>query len=157
LTDSAAKARKYAFMLLGYRSRSEKELEERLQKKGFSGDQISVTLEYLKKNGYLDDCALALDLKRQASDNKLLGHHRTKKFLLDRGLPDEIVNAALTYDEESEAEKIKKLIDKKARNMGKYPDLKEKKKLYDFLVRKGYSFSTINTALHKFTEFEEEK
>lgn len=147
----------YAFMLLGYRSRSEKELEERLQKKGFSGSNIASAIDCLKKNGYLDDCALALDLKRQASDNKLLGHHRTKKFLLDRGLPNEIVNAALIYDEETEAVKIKKLIEKKLHNMEKHPDKKDKKKLYDFLVRKGYGFSTINSALHDFTEFKEEE
>jgi regulatory protein len=157
LTDSAASARKYAFKLLGYRNRSEKELEERLQKKGFTADQISDAVRQLKKAGYLDDYALALDLKRQASDNKLFGHYRTKKFLLDRGVPDEIVDSALTYDEEAESEKIRKLIDKKLRIMGKYPDKNFRRKLFEYLIRKGYSFSTIKKSLREFSEIEEEE
>ena len=46
-------------MLLNYRSRSEKELRERLEKKGFSENHIASTLKHLKEAGYLDDHALA--------------------------------------------------------------------------------------------------
>ena len=55
------------------------------RKRGFPNTTIAVTLKYLKQAGYLDDHALALDLKRQAFNNKLLGHNRAKIFLLDRG------------------------------------------------------------------------
>ena len=144
-------------MLLSYRNRSEKELQERLRKKGFSELHISVTLKHLKQSGYLDDHALALDLKRQAFNNKLLGHNRARIFLLDRGLPDDIVNETMTYDEETEAQKIQVLMDKKIKTMGICPDNKEKKKLWDFLVRKGYSYNTIRNALQKLTQVEEEE
>ena len=113
MTDSEPDARKYAFVLLSYRSRSEKELREQLGKKGFSESHITGVLRYLKQVGYLDDHALALDLKRQAFQNKLLGHARAKKFLFDRGVPDEIADEVLEYDEEAEAQKIQKLIDSK--------------------------------------------
>ena len=144
-------------MLLSYRNRSEKELQERLRKKGFSELHISVTLKHLKQSGYLDDHALALDLKRQAFNNKLLGHNRARIFLLDRGLPDDIVNETMTYDEETEAQKIQVLMDKKMKTMGICPDNKERKKLWDFLVRKGYSYNTIRNALQKLTQVEEEE
>jgi regulatory protein len=157
LTDSAAKAKKYAFRLLGYRSRSEKELEDRLQQKGFSGDEISFALKQLKEAGYIDDYALAMDLKRQAYDHKLFGYARTKKLLIDRGVPVQIVNAALMYDEEAETGKIRKLIGKKLRTLENYPADRRKKKLWDFLVRKGYSFSTINEVFRDLTEFEFEE
>ncbi|MDH4231233.1 MAG: RecX family transcriptional regulator [Nitrospirota bacterium] len=157
MTDSAADARKYAFRLLGYRSRSENELRERLEKKGFSGSDISSALMYLKETGYLDDHALALNLKRQAFNNKLLGHKRTKSFLLSRGVPNEIVEAALQYDEEAETEKIQKLIDKKLKTMGNYLDKKNEKRLWDFLVRKGYTFSTIRKACQNLKRIAEEE
>jgi len=144
-------------MLLSYRNRSEKELQERLRKKGFPELHISVTLKHLKQSGYLDDHALALDLKRQAFNNKLLGHNRARIFLLDRGLPDDIVNETMTYDEETEAQKIQVLMDKKIKTMGICPDNKERKKLWDFLVRKGYSYNTIRNALQKLTQVEEEE
>lgn len=144
-------------MLLSYRSRSEKELQERLKKKGFSEQHIAVALKHLKQTGHLDDHALALDLKRQAFNNKLLGHNRAKIFLLDRGVPDDIVNETLTYDEETETQKIQKLVDKKLKTMGACPDNKKKKKLWDFLVRKGYTYNTIKNALHNLNQFEEEE
>lgn len=144
-------------MLLSYRSRSEKELRERLEKKGFSERQISGTLKRLKQAGYLDDHALALDLKRQAFDNKLLGHNSAKRFLLSRGVPNEIIDEALEYNEQTEAQKIQKLIDKKLKTMGNYPDKKNEKRLWDFLVRKGYAFSTIKNALNHFIRIEEEE
>jgi regulatory protein len=144
-------------MLLSYRSRSEKELQERLKKKGFSEQHIAVALKHLKQAGHLDDHALALDLKRQAFNNKLLGHNRAKIFLLDRGVPDDIVNETMTYDEETEAQKIQALMDKKLKTMGGSPDNKGKKKLWDFLVRKGYTYNTIRKAFHNLTQVEEEE
>ena len=123
-------------MLLNYRSRSEKELREQLEKKGFSENHISSTIRHLKKAGYLDDHALALDLKRQAFDNKLLGHNSAKRFLLNRGLPDEIIDETLEYNEETEAAKIKKLIEKKLRTTGNYPDKKKKRDSGIFLHAK---------------------
>ena len=144
-------------MLLSYRSRSEKELQERLEKKGFSERHIASTLRHLKQAGHLDDHALALDLKRQAFNNKLLGHNRAKLFLLNRGLPDEIVNAALKYNEETETQKIQKLIEKKRKTMGDCLDKKKEKKLWDFLVRKGYTYSTIRYAFHNLLQIEKEE
>ena len=157
MTDSEANARKYAFMLLNYRSRSEKELRERLKKKGFSENNISSTLRQLKEARYLDDHALALDLRRQAFDNKLLGHNSAKRFLQNRGIPDEIIDETMEYNEETEANKIKKLVEKKFKTTGNYPDKKEEKRLWDFLVRKGYRFSTIRNAFHSFVRIEEEE
>ena len=157
MTDSEVSARKYAFLLLNYRSRSEKELQERLAKKGFSENHISSTIKHMKDAGYVDDLALALDLKRQACDNKLLGHNSAKRFLLNRGVPDEIIAETLEYNEETEASNIIKLIEKKLKTTGNYPDKKNKKRLWDFLVRKGYSFSTIRNALHNFIRIEEEE
>jgi len=157
LTDSEADAKKYAFILLSYRSRSEKELRERLKKKRFSEIHISGALKHLKQAGYLDDNALALNLKHQAFNNKLLGHDMAKRFLLSRGVPDEIINETLEYSEETEVDKIQKLIGKKLKTMENYSDKIKEKKLWDFLVRKGYNFSTIKNALPNFIRIEREE
>ncbi len=138
-------------MLLNYRGRSEKELRERLIKKGFSEINIGSALKYLKQAGYLDDHALALELKRQAFNNKLLGNSSAKRFLLGRGVPAEIVDATLKYDEETEVRKIQKLIAKKLNAAGTDLDKKKEKRLWDFLARKGYTFSAIRKALQYLT------
>lgn len=157
MTDSEAEARKYAYRLLSYRSRSIKELQERLEKKGFGNNEISSTLKHLEKAGFLDDQALALNLKHQASDNKLFGHHRTRRWLLERGIPSEIVDATLEYSEDAETHNIRKLIDKKLKSMGNYPAEKKMKRLHDLLMRKGYSYGIIKTALQNTFHREEDE
>jgi regulatory protein len=145
----------YALKLLGYRGRSEKELRERLRRKGFQEDITDRTLLHLKEAGFIDDTALAVDLKRQAFERKMLGYEGAKSFLLKRGLSQSAVESALSYDEEAELEKAVKFLDKKMSSMGNYPAKEKKKKLWNFLARRGYSSAVIRKAM-KDVYFEEE-
>ena len=147
MTASAHDAKRYAFRLLGYRGRSERELRERLEKKGFSGDEISRTLEDLKRSGFVDDEALAGHLRRLALEQKHLGYAAARQFMRKRGLPRELVDAALGYDEETELENARRLLDKKCRTMGNYLTEKDRKRLYDFLSRRGFAGGVIGKAL----------
>jgi len=155
LTDSAVDAKKYAFRLLGYRSRSERELRERLSQKGFAENIIAGTLNYLKEIGYLDDIALAQNLTRQVIQDRLLGYSGARRFMLKRGLSREVIESTLEYDEDIELRNAKKLIDKKMKSMANYHSIREKKRLWNFLLRRGYSLSTANKVL-KHYNFEKE-
>lgn len=158
MTDLVDNAKKYSFKLLGYRGRSENELRERLNKKGFPEDVVSCTLTYLKQAGYLDDRALAANLKRQALKNRLLGYNGAKRFMLKRGLSIEVIESSLDYDEDIELQNAKKLVDKKFKSMGNYLSIRERRRLWNFLARRGYSFSTIKKAFknYNFKEGDEE-
>jgi len=147
LTGSAAKARSYALTLLRYRGRSEKELRDRLRKKGYQQVDIDATVVNLRDSGFLDDEALAENLKRQAMTNKLLGFDGARRFMQQRGLPRQIIDRALMYDEETELRSIEKLIDKKQRTIEKYPEPKRTRSLIGFLMRKGYPLHIIRKAL----------
>ena len=147
MTGSAAKARLYALTLLRYRGRSEKELRDRLRKKGYQQVDIDATVVNLRDSGFLDDEALAENLKRQAMTNKLLGFDGARRFMQQRGLPRQIIDQALTYDEETELRSIEKLIDKKQRTIEKYPEPKRTRSLVGFLMRKGYPLHIIRKAL----------
>ena len=147
MTGSAAKARSYALTLLRYRGRSEKELRDRLRKKGYQQVDIDATVVNLRDSGFLDDEALAENLKRQAMTNKLLGFDGARRFMQQRGLPRQIIDRALMYDEETELRSIEKLIDKKQRTIEKYPEPKRTRSLVGFLMRKGYPLHIIRKAL----------
>ena len=154
MTDSRNDARRYALRLLGYRGRSEKELRERLVRKGFSEDEVSWTLAYLTEAGFINDEALALDLKRQAVGQKKLGYRAACFFMEKRGLPRDLVESTLGYDEDVELENARDLLDKKLKSVENYLTTKERKRLYDFLLRKGFSSSVINKALRDFVQDE---
>lgn len=157
MTDLANEAKKYSYKLLGYRGRSEKELRERLGKKGFPENIISSVLEDLKQSGFLDDKALALNLKRQAVNNRMLGYKGAKLFMLKRGLSSGVIDSAIHYDEDIEFQNIKKLVEKKTKTMENYYTASEKKRLWDYLARRGYSFDTIKKALKNIKLNKEDK
>lgn len=141
------KARQYAFKLLSYRGRSEKELKERLIKKGITKTVASSTIKYLKHLGLIDDMALAETLKREALTTKLLSQNGARRFILNRGIPREIVNQILSNDGNEDLENARKLVDKKLKAFKDYSLDTVKRRLYNLLLRRGYSFETINTVL----------
>ncbi len=140
--------------MLSYRGRSENELRERLSRKGFPGDLVSRTLLYLKEAGFIDDAALAQDLKRQVLGQKKLGYVAARSFMQKRGIPRDLVESTLDYDEEVELKNARELLNKKRKSAVKYLTTKEKKKLHDYLARKGFSSSTVSKVLRDFEEDE---
>jgi regulatory protein len=147
LTVLAGNARRYALLLLRYRGRSEKELRERLKKKGYQAEEIETTVAYLLDSGFLDDRVLAENLKRQAMTNKLLGFEGARRFMQLRGLSKEIIEETLAYHEDDELSNIRKLIEKKQRSINRYPEPKRTRSLMGSLMRKGYSVALIRKAL----------
>jgi regulatory protein len=141
------KARQYAFKLLSYRGRSEKELEERLIKKGITKTVTSSTINYLKDMGLIDDMALAETLKREAVTTKLLSQNGAKKFILNRGISREIVDLVFSNDENEDIENARRLVDKKLKTFKNYSSETVRRRLYNLLLRRGYSFETIMAVL----------
>lgn len=151
-----ADAVRYAYRLLSYRDRSEKELEERLRKKGFSEKAVRDAISSLKLKGFLDDAELAGSLKRVAEDIKLLGNKGVSQFLKHRGLSKEIIGDVLAKDDSDEIIRAKKLVDRKLKTMGNYSDEEIRQKVWRALARKGYSFDTIRQMLKQLKIEEDE-
>jgi regulatory protein len=155
LTGSAPEAKRYSLKLLAYRGRSEQELRERLARKGFEESVIeSVTVD-LKKAGFINDAQLAVSLKRQAREGRFLGYHAARIFLLKRGLAREVVDAVLDYDQDDELNALRRLLEKKNRLADDGQTPAGRQRLWNFLVRKGYSTDIIRRAMKEF-DFDEE-
>jgi len=143
LTGLDDKAKQYSLKLLSYRGRSEKELEERLRKKGVSARGISSTMRSLKDTGLLNDLSLAESLKREALTYRMLSQAGARNFMLRRGIPRSIVDSVLSNDDNIDIDNAVKFVDKKLRVLGKYPAEIAKRRLYNLLLRRGYSSGTI--------------
>lgn len=139
----------YAYRLLSYRDRSEKELRERLRKKGFSEETVLQSIKHLKDKGFIDDAALAVSLRRSAEDIKLLGSKGVRGFLQQRGISEKIIDDVLTDSESDEIIRAKKLVDRKLKTMKNFSDEEIRKKLWRILMRRGYSFDTIRHILRQ--------
>ncbi len=148
MTGSAAEARRYALRLLAYRGRSEKELRERLERKGYGADVIATVTDDLRNAGFIDDAVLASGLVRQAREGKLLGCHAARLFIERRGVGRDLAEAVMEYDEGEELSTLRKLIGKKTRLSGVPRTPREKQRLWNFLSRKGYSTRLIRKAMN---------
>jgi len=148
MSEEAGKALKYAFKLLGYRGRSEKELSSRLRQKGFGASDVAATIDRLKQGGFLDDRALAISLARRAEQVKCLGRVGARMYLRGMGIPKDIVEEALEdYDEASSAGR---LIERRRRRAEGVAAPVVRRRLSDQLRRRGHSASTTRNALEAF-------
>jgi regulatory protein len=149
-TDSLQKARNYAFLLLKFRLRSEKELYQRLKRKKFEEGVIRETLSFLKDKAFIDDRLftktwIEFRLKRP------LGLRRIKEELNLKGIPREVIDSEIiatkeNYCEEDVVDRI--ALQKLGQLKGIEPD-KAKRRLYAYLLRRGFSPEVVMDAVNQ--------
>jgi regulatory protein len=133
------RARLYAYKLIDYRPRAERELQRQLEQKGYAKEVIKSVTEYLKQLGYIEDRAFARYWIKVKFGNK--GFYGIRQELLEKGIEIVIVNEILAElgpdDEYSCAFKLakKKII----LSGGTCPY----RRLAGFLGRRGFSCEVI--------------
>ncbi len=138
--DLVIKAKEYAFLLLKYRLRSEKELSARLKRKNFPEEIIRQTISFLKEKSFLDDDVftrawISSRLKRP------FGLRRITQELKAKGIAQEIIARQVSRIDKdySEPEVIRKLAQKRFAAVKSGEPFKVKRKVYAYLVRRGFS------------------
>jgi len=139
--DSRERAYQQAMLFLSYRARSEKEIRQNLLKHEIPEEVIEDTLERLRKAGLANDN----DFARAWVENRNTFRPRSKKALAielrQKGLDDEAIQASLSdVDEEALAYEtgLKRATRLKALERSEF-----RKKLSEFLVRRGFSYSVV--------------
>ncbi len=143
------KARDYAYRLLSHRQRSVQEIRERLRKKNFSASIINQTIKYLSGLNYLNDRDFARAWVCSKIASSYVGLSMLRYQLKQKGISDELIDEtidthALNYDEVQAAQKLVALRRKHYRAV---EPVKVKKRLYDYLRRRGFSAETIFQAI----------
>ncbi|UCD34459.1 MAG: RecX family transcriptional regulator [Nitrospiraceae bacterium] len=137
-------ARAYALKLLSYRSRSRKEMLNRLRGKGFDTARIDDTIHFLESARLIDDSALADDLAKYALEKKHLGKRGIGMYLARRGIDRELADRALSLlAEDTEEEAARAIALKKLRTLQDCQGDVVKRRLLDTLRRRGFSGALI--------------
>lgn len=148
LEDDSKKAMDLAIRYLGYRARSQKEMENYLQGKGFCQDIIERTIDKLESYGYIDDRAFAGDWVRGRMKSKPMGKAMIKMELIQKGIAEEIIEESLEgIDEDTELLKAREVVLKFEK---RYWDLGEGERNYKIgqaLARRGFNWETIKRAI----------
>ncbi|MEN3039201.1 MAG: regulatory protein RecX [Candidatus Kryptonium sp.] len=155
-------AKEIAYKFISYKPRTQKEVEERLKQKGFDKNIISRVIQEIKNYGFINDLEYARNFVFDRSKSKTFGKVALKQMLLAKGISADIIEQVLSEREniidefdialELANKKIKqlKLSKKKKRDKNE-----QRRKIYEFLARRGFSWDVINRTMRElFEDFE---
>ncbi|QNL43686.1 regulatory protein RecX [Oscillibacter hominis] len=149
VSDTKARAAE----LIGSRAMSRRDLMRKLQEKGATEAEARYAAEWLEAIGAMDDGAYAAMVVRHYAAMGY-GPGRLRDKLYEKGVPRELWDAALEESPPAE-EQIDRFLRQKLR--GRPVDEKEKKRLCDALVRRGYSWGEVRSAFGRLgAEIEDE-
>ena len=131
------RARKRVMYLLEKMDRTEAQLRDKLGQGHYPEDIIEDAIAYVKKFHYVDDLRYACNYVRGGSKTK--SSRLLALELARKGVPRAIIQQALQeeYDAEDESVKISRWLEKK-HYCSEEADRKQKQRMYQFLLRKGF-------------------
>ena len=139
--------------LLAASPKSGQELRKRLADKGFSVESIDQALHDLRTQGVLDDTLYAKDLMARLTLGKCVGRHKVAFELKRHGISKQISDDLLeTLSIEDETERALEQARVKWAGWSQLDPQKRTKRLYDFLIRKGYDFQVAQDILQKLSK-----
>ncbi len=131
---------------------TKKQVENKLTLRKYPSDAIEYAMDYILKKGFLDDYEYALSFAK-TSVKKGKGEKYIAFELLKRGIDEDISKEVISLTKDSSqlisiAEKRLNVILKGKRN----PDYKDLNKLKEYLIRQGYGYDEISSAISLITE-----
>lgn len=143
------RAKSRALWYLSRSDLSEKKLKEKLTQGGFKSDAAEAAVLRMKELGLINDERLAERLYEYLSSTGASKKEIIYK-LQNKGIPYQTVKHLAEEDTSDESEKVKNLIETKYAS--KLKDDSGVQKVFAALLRKGYSFSDVRTALKAYTD-----
>lgn len=145
--DEYKRAMSCAFTHMSRSEKSEKQLREHLFKKEFSENTIEKIMARLKELNYVDDLNLAKNFVEHSSSS---GKKAIRFKLKTKGISDEIINEVLeNVSDEDQLEKAIELAEKQLPKYNKYELYDQKRRMNDFLARRGFDWNVISSAIEK--------
>ena len=144
-----------ALRMLARRELSVAEVRARLVDREHPSDEIEAAIKQLLDNGALDDRRVARAYARTAATVKGRGRLRVQQELQAMGIARDVAAEALaeTFADTDERALIDKAIQKKLRGSGagapRKLSLQERARLYQYLMRQGFTPAGISAALRR--------
>jgi len=147
MSDSFQICLNAAMHYLSYRPRSESELRERLCQRGFDGDKVEAVVTRLKEQELVNDTAFAQFWKDNRESFSPRSQWLTKQELRLKGVASDIIDRVVdAIDDDDSAYRA---LRSKARGLS-YSDYQSfRRRLGEYLKRRGFSYGVINNAVER--------
>lgn len=139
--DTVEKAKESAYRLISLRPRSTAEIQQSLKKKGYDPEVIEQVIDRLVELNYLNDESFAQYWVEQRDTFKPRSHMALRQELQQKGISRDIIDEAISASDEETAARM--AAEKKARQLTRYQEDEFKKKLGQFLQRRGFRYVLI--------------
>lgn len=153
---------------VSYRPRSEKEIRDFLANKlkrwkVFSGTVVDKVIARLTELSYVDDAKFVVWWIEQRQTFKPKGVRLIAQELKSKGINRELIDEVVCQfssdrgqndKQQSEVDAAHRAVQKKLSHWSKLPILEQKKKLFDFLYRRGFDMDTAQRVIDEVTEKE---
>lgn len=140
--DSIEVAYQKTLRLINYRSRTEKEIRQKLIEKGFESNQIDIVISRLREAGLIEDGQFARMWVENRNEFHPRSHRLIKMELLQKGVAVEEIESALV-ESADDAELATQAAKQQIRKYDRLAWPEFRKKLSAFLMRRGFSYGTI--------------
>ena len=138
--EEQSRCKDYLLGLLARRDHSLQELKTKGLKKGYSSNRLDTVLASLLELNYVDNTRFAERYIHDAVELKKWSLNRIASELQKKGISRSVYTPILNqYSTDLWLTQMQALVKKNYRKFTRIESDKRKKKLYDFLARKGYS------------------
>ncbi len=138
--------------MLARRELSAAQVRARLLEREHAAEEVEAAIEQLQESGAIDDARVARAYVETALKVKNRGRLRIQRELNEMGIPREVAAAALAdaFGEVDERGLIAKAITKKLHGRKKIDTPAEYARVYQFLMRQGFSPAAVSAALRAY-------
>jgi regulatory protein len=150
-SDGFEVAYQSALKSLNYRSRTKKEISQKLSEKGYSTDQIQTVVDRLERAGLVEDARYA----QMWVENRNEFHPRSQRLMRlemkQKGINEEVIESALGGSAD-DSELAIRAAKQQLRKYGRLEWPEFRQKLSAFLTRRGFSYGTISPVVRSVWE-----
>lgn len=142
-----------ALDLLALRAHSVKELTTKLKQKGMEPADVETVINRLLENGLLNDKAFATLYARSRLSAGKASTRRIEQDLMKRGISTQMAREAIQTVIEEEGidtlADLEKVAERRAQQLAKLDPQVARRRLYGFLVRRGYNMAEVQEVVNR--------
>ena len=132
---------------LSYRPRSESEIRERLQQRGFNDDSINAVTAWLEKQGLVDDVAFAQFWKDNRESFSPRSRWLTKLEMQRKGVAGDIIDQVVDTVDDTDNAYRAALSKAHGLSLSDYQNFR--RRLGEYLKRRGFSYEVIKQTVER--------
>lgn len=149
--DQTIRGKEYLLRLLSRRIYSRYEILKKLKNKGYTENIVSNLVLWLENKNYINDELFAEMWAQFRLQNKPIGSYKLNQELRLKGINQDIIKKSINkaYDEIDELTLARNLIKDKIMSAEIKNIRIEPKKIYNFLLRRGFSIEISRSIYHE--------